>query len=67
MTTNIDESLEELRAVRVTISTKFNHDIRRLASYYQEMEKQMVDNNALDDKRSLNARLIIQPSPLLQA
>lgn len=27
-----DESLDELRAVRITISEKFNHDVRRLAS-----------------------------------
>lgn len=63
-----DESLDELRAVRITISEKFNHDVRRLASYYQKMEKDLVHEYSTHDKDgSVQSRLAKEkessPSP----
>lgn len=56
-----DESLDELRVVRVTISEQFNHDVRRLASWYQKMEKDLVrDNSAPDSSSSVQSPLAVK-------
>jgi hypothetical protein len=65
-----DESLDELRAVRITISEKFNHNVRRLASYYQKMEKDLVrDNSVIENGGSVQSRLAEEKerSPLVEA
>lgn len=44
MTTISDEALDELRTIRIAISEKFNHDIRKLATYYQELERELAES-----------------------
>ncbi len=39
MTPNIDETIDEIRAIRTAISSKFSNDVRQLASYYQQLEQ----------------------------
>ena len=35
------EIVKEVRAVRHKISARFNHDVRRLAAHYQELQEKM--------------------------
>jgi hypothetical protein len=54
MATKIDETIDEIRAIRTSISLEFNNDVRQLASYYQQLEQRSASANGSDHEDAVS-------------
>ena len=52
--TAADDAVEEVRAIRMQISARFDHDLDKLAEHYMELQKRHGDR--LVDPKTLRAR-----------
>lgn len=52
--TGADDAVEEVRAIRMQISARFDHDLDKLAEHYMERQKRHGDR--LIDPKVLRAR-----------